>query len=45
LSDLTQLEAPWREARKGLSDAERGDREITWAAMAEYYESLLPEED
>jgi uncharacterized phage-associated protein len=44
LSDLTHLETPWREARKGLSDAERGDREITWAAMAEYYESLLSEE-
>jgi uncharacterized phage-associated protein len=45
LSDLTHLEEPWRDARKGLSDAERGDREITLAAMAEYYESLLPEED
>ncbi|MEK8020616.1 MAG: type II toxin-antitoxin system antitoxin SocA domain-containing protein [Candidatus Parabeggiatoa sp.] len=44
LSDLTHLETPWRDARKGLSDAERGDREITWAAMAEYYESLLSEE-
>ncbi|KHD05635.1 prophage ps3 protein 01 [Candidatus Thiomargarita nelsonii] len=45
LSDLTHMEAPWRETRKGLSNAERGDREITWATMAEYYESLLPEED
>jgi uncharacterized phage-associated protein len=44
LSDLTHLETPWRDARKDLSDAERGDREITWAAMAEYYESLLSEE-
>jgi len=44
LTDLTHLEAPWRDARKGLNDAERGDREITWAAMAEYYESLLSEE-
>jgi len=45
LSDLTHLEDPWRNSRKGLSDAERGHQEITWAAMAEYYSSLLPEEE
>lgn len=45
LSDLTHLEAPWREARKGMDPRERGDREITWAALAEYYGGLLPEED
>lgn len=44
LTDLTHLEAPWRDTRKGMSDAERGNREITWAAMAEYYGSLLHEE-
>lgn len=40
LSDLTHMEPPWREARKGLSEDERGHREITHAAMAEYYGSL-----
>ena len=41
LSDLTHREAPWRDARKGIAPGERGDREITQAAMAEYYGSLL----
>lgn len=40
LSDLTHAETPWREARKGLPDGERGDREITLESMAEYYSSL-----
>lgn len=42
LSDLTHMEAPWREARKnaGLRDGERGKAVITQAAMAEYYSSL-----
>jgi uncharacterized phage-associated protein len=44
LSDLTHLEDPWRNARKGLDSKERGHQEITWAAMAEYYESLSPNE-
>jgi uncharacterized phage-associated protein len=41
LSDLTHQEAPWREARQGLGDGERGESEITHAAMAEFYEALL----
>lgn len=40
LSDLVHTEKPWRNARKGLSAAERGRVEITHAAMAEYYGSL-----
>jgi uncharacterized phage-associated protein len=40
LSDLTHEEAPWRNARSGLDDGDRGNREITHAAMAEYYGSL-----
>ncbi len=40
LSDLTHKEDPWIEARKGLAPGERGDEEITLAAMAEYYSSL-----
>ena len=40
LSDLTHNERPWLEARHGLAPGERGSREISQAAMAEYYESL-----
>ena len=40
LSDLTHSEAPWRDAREGLGPGESGNREITHAAMAEYYGSL-----
>jgi uncharacterized phage-associated protein len=40
LSDLTHSETPWIEARKGLAPLERGNSEITHAAMAEYYAGL-----
>lgn len=40
LSDQTHSEAPWLKARKGLSDADRGEHEITLESMAEYYGSL-----
>jgi uncharacterized phage-associated protein len=40
LSDLTHIEAPWLQARSGLRLTERGSREITHSAMAEYYSSL-----
>ncbi len=40
LSDLTHLEEPWKEARKGIPDSERGSREITHASMIEYYSGL-----
>ena len=40
LSDLTHQEAPWIEAREGLSPTDRGSRIISHAAMAEYYSSL-----
>ena len=43
LSDLIHLETPWRKARLGIPDSERGDKEITHASLAEYYESLAPE--
>ncbi|HEU0015573.1 MAG TPA: type II toxin-antitoxin system antitoxin SocA domain-containing protein [Longimicrobium sp.] len=42
LSDMTHAELPWREARHGLSDRDRGAREITLASLAEYYGSLPP---
>lgn len=41
LSALTHREQPWLKARLGLADGERGDREITPEAMAEYYGGLL----
>ena len=40
LSDLTHREAPWKEAREGVPDGERSNREITVAAMANYYGNL-----
>ncbi len=40
LSDLTHKEDPWIDARQGLMLGERGNKEITHAAMAEYYSSL-----
>ena len=40
LSELTHNERPWRDARKGVADDERGNEEITPAALAEYYGSL-----
>ena len=40
LSDLTHSEWPWRKAREGLSDTERGGREISLDVMSEFYSSL-----
>lgn len=40
LSALTHSEKPWKNARKGLADGERGNAEITLGAMAEYYGNL-----
>ncbi len=40
LSELTHREDPWRDARMGLADGERGNRVIEHDAMAEYYASL-----
>ena len=40
LSDLTHLEDPWKNARKGLADSERGNKEISHASMVEYYGSI-----
>lgn len=40
LSDLTHRENPWKDAREGLNPGQRGQREITTAAMAEYYGGL-----
>lgn len=42
LSDLTHMEAPWRNAREenGLGRGERGQAPITHASMREYYSAL-----
>jgi uncharacterized phage-associated protein len=40
LSHLTHSEAPWRDARAGLSPGERSEVEITKEAMAEYYRAV-----
>jgi uncharacterized phage-associated protein len=40
LSQLTHMEAPWREARVGLSAGARSTRAIKHGAMAEYYGGL-----
>ena len=41
LSTLTHREPPWRDARAGLPEGERGNAVVPLDAMAEYYGSLL----
>ena len=40
LSDLTHMETPWIEARKGLKPGERGEVEIKLSTMLEYYSGI-----
>lgn len=40
LSDLTHMEEPWIEARKGLKPGERGAAEIQLSTMLEYYSGV-----
>lgn len=40
LSDLTHMEEPWIEARKGLKPGERGKAEIQLSTMLEYYSGV-----
>jgi uncharacterized phage-associated protein len=40
LIELTHLEEPWIEARRGLAPMERGSNEITLESMANYYSNL-----
>jgi uncharacterized phage-associated protein len=42
LSDLTHSEEPWKAARRGVADGERGDAVISLDTMMEYYSSLPP---
>ena len=45
LIELTHIEDPWVQARKGLPKLERGNRVISLDAMADYYSSLLVEDN
>ena len=45
LSDLTHMEDPWILAREGIPAHVRSDRVISLESMAEYYESLLPDDE
>jgi uncharacterized phage-associated protein len=40
LSDLTHAERPWRDARRGVPEGERGSQVITTAALHEYYSGI-----
>lgn len=40
LSDQTHSENPWQKAREGLSDTDRGNKEISLESMSEFYSSL-----
>ena len=39
LSELTHSEDPWRDARNGISDGERSNKEIAHASIAEFYDA------
>ena len=45
LIELTHMEDPWGQARKGLPKLERGNRVISLDAMADYYSALSVEDD
>ncbi len=45
LIDLSHMEDPWIQARKGLPPLERGNRIIPLDVMAHYYSSLSADED
>ena len=42
LSDLMHREKPWKQAREGLDEGERGDHEILQEALMDYYANLKP---
>jgi uncharacterized phage-associated protein len=41
LRDMTHREPPWVDARKGLGEAERSDKEITREAISAYFATLV----
>ena len=42
LSDLTHMEKPWREARRGIPEGDRAGSIIQKQDLAEYYGGLMP---
>jgi len=40
LIDLSHMEEPWKMARKGMNNMERGNKKIALDSIAEYYSSL-----
>ena len=45
LADLTHMEKPWNDARKGIEPGDNCENEITPASIHEYYSSLLPDSE
>lgn len=45
LIDLTHNEEPWKKAREGMSDLQRGHREINLDSIADYFSSLQSEKN
>lgn len=45
LSDLTHMEAPWNEARKGIPAGQNCENEITLSSLEEYYGSMLEDSE
>ncbi len=45
LSELTHQERPWLDARAGLGPGERGNAQISYGAMTEYYSKLSSSAD
>ena len=43
LSDLTHMEDPWRKARQGIPEGDRGNTIIRKQDLAEYYGGLQAE--
>ena len=45
LIELTHIEEPWKQTRRGLQPLERGNRVMSLDTIADYYSSLSAEED
>lgn len=45
LIELTHMEDPWKQARRGLQPLERGNRVMSLDTIADYYSSLPAEDD
>ena len=45
LADLTHMEDPWIDARKGIPTGQNCENEITHASLAEYYGSMPPDSE